>query len=212
VGLNLPRQGSPHVGSGARALEPALAGSARSLLQVGRLVSLAIGLVAALDAAMAWYASTGSDFPSTVYPSIAFAFCMLLFVQLGRIGRDLEARRYVRAKERLLVWTVLGLVFGYVIAGLVPLTVWLILDPLIDSQRSLAPNRYASAGSVFRSDDTPTPYSTVRRSESPERAALPPPPASPPAPLSPACGCCGEPASWIAQYARWYCFADGEYL
>ncbi len=39
----------------------------------------------------------------------------------------------------------------------------------------------------------------------------PPPPMAPPM-AAPVCPTCGQPASWIAQYTRWYCPRDQKYL
>lgn len=40
-----------------------------------------------------------------------------------------------------------------------------------------------------------------------------PPPAGAPAPgAAPTCPKCGQPATWVAQYGRWYCSTDQQYL
>lgn len=40
----------------------------------------------------------------------------------------------------------------------------------------------------------------------------PAPAAAPAAPTAAICPRCGKPATWVAQYSRWYCYTDAQYL
>jgi len=46
----------------------------------------------------------------------------------------------------------------------------------------------------------------------PQPAMAPAPAAAPAAPQAMTCPRCGKPATWIAQYSRWYCYTDAQYV
>ena len=46
----------------------------------------------------------------------------------------------------------------------------------------------------------------------PAAQAAPTPAMAPAAPQAMTCPRCGKPATWIAQYSRWYCYTDSQYV
>jgi hypothetical protein len=188
--------------------EPAQAGSVRSLLFLGRILAIVIALVGLLYGVSGLYFAFahGYGLLAGLYGLLAFVICLLLFVRLGDIGRRVEARLYAEAKESLLIWAVLGILFGYVIAGIVPLVVWLMLDPLINWQRAASTSPAVPPWVGPGPPAWQPPPSSAPPSVSPP--VVPPPAIAPPAP---SCARCGRPTVWIAQYGRWYCYTDQLY-
>lgn len=156
-----------------------------------------------------------------------FIVDLLVYLNIGQIQSLVDQGMYSRAKEKTLVWMILGLIFAGLIPGILLIIAYTRFDPVIEWQRSMGqmPQAQMAWGQPPPQGGPPQAWSA------PPAAAAPPPqtwstappaaaaPAPAPAPMAapappaaPTCPRCGKPATWIAQYNRWYCYTDAQYL
>jgi hypothetical protein len=205
------------VGTGDRPRPPSH-GRAESWVQ-GAIIIQAIFALLFL-AAVAAISVIGSNLTSLGYPPGTATYLeevgiagFLLGVVLTLLGYQFVYRR-VRTAEygRATTWALLIGVFGLFtsfIPGLVWLYTWLkVRDAAHDQARMSTTPRgvaaYSLPAPVVRSGTTlPGPWTLE----------IPPPPPPPPAPTTAAtCPRCRQPATWVPQYGRFYCFQCGEYV
>jgi hypothetical protein len=133
-----------------------------------------------------------------------------LFIETGVIQDHLSAGQVQAAKDRSLVWVILGFVFGWLIVGILLLVAYLRFDLVINQQRGVvgfSPHTYASGFG-------PPAYAGVPMQPLPSTPSAVPQPAPPPplaaaaVPMLPLCPRCGRPAIWIPPYNRWFCYTE----
>lgn len=174
---------------------PAEAQSVKSMLGIVRILAIIFGVILLLVGLFVLAASAIFPlFGLFAIPFVIFGIIdIVLFYEAGQIRSMVDQGQYEAAKSKTLVWTILGFILGGIIVGILFLIAYLKFDPLINWQRSQgsAPAGWPGAA--------PTPMAA------PPAAGVPPPGA-------PMCPKCGKPGTWIAQYSRWYCYTDSQYL
>lgn len=190
-------------------VEPAELASARSFLRIARLLSLILTLLAlllvVLEIVFAVIAAialgplvVGGYATAAVYFLLTAAVCFLIHARIPQIESDLTARQYQTAREALLIWSVLGLIFGFVLLGALLLVAFFKLETVINWARMGAPAVGAPGTMAQPSTWTAAAPSTA-----------PPPPASS---SSVRCPRCGNLGTWVAQYNRYYCYSCQQYI
>jgi hypothetical protein len=198
-------------------MEPPEAQSVKSMMHIARILAIIFGVILILiglaDAALvAYYASICATFVGydaycgpigflLVGPIIALIFGVfdfIIYMKLKSIEVLVNNRQYEQAKAQTLIWMILGFVLGGVIIGIILLVAYLKFDPLINWQRSggqpgMAPPAYAPPAAPMAAPPSP------------------PPPAAQPA-AAPFCPKCGQPTTYVAQYGRYYCYTDKQYV
>jgi hypothetical protein len=199
-------------------VEPAEVSSLKSLLHIANIIALifliiwilvGIGVIAA--AALA--AAVGFGF-FVILPGlfflIFFVINLLIWLNIKEIRRMVDAGRYQEAKGKTLIWAILGIILGGFIPGIVLLIAYLNFDPVINWQRQMQ-----SGGGMPPAQPgwgAPPPSAPPM---APMAYSAPGPAAATPAPAAPAggtCSRCGKPATWVAQYNRWYCYSCQQYV
>jgi hypothetical protein len=189
--------------------EPAEVSSLKSMLRIGGILALVIGILSLLGGLVAlagaiFVASVtgyGGFYVTPVFAIIAFVFELIIYLQLKEIRRMVDAGQYQAAKDKTLIWMILGFIFGWIIVGIVVLIAWMKFDPVINWQRQMQ-----SGGQ---------PGAPAWSAQPPAAPPMAPMAATSPAPGAPAAGMCpkcGKPATWVAQYNRWYCYTDQQYV
>jgi hypothetical protein len=219
--------------------EPLDATTVRSYLHLGKILALVIAILSVVWAAFVIVATFGFGVFNAAFLIIAFIVCLLIYLQIGQIEALANARQYGAAKERLLIWMILGFIFGYLIVGIILLLAYLKFDDLINWQRAASGQpgwgqpaaawQQAPPGGAWAPPaqqaapawpapqpapawPSPQPTVVVTTPAAAAPAAAPMPAPAPVAPAAPVCPRCGRPATWIAQYSRWYCYTDQQYL
>jgi hypothetical protein len=155
---------------------------------------------------------------------------IIIFLQMKEIEGMVDQHRYEPAKAKTLVWTILGFILGGIIIGVLLLIAYLKFDPVISwsrgqgqyaQQPQMAP-QYGQPAPVYQQPvyQQPAPpqaqpaYQPAPVAAAPAPApAYTPPPAAPAAqPAAPTCPTCQKPATFIAQYNRYYCFSCAKYV
>lgn len=183
----------------------------RQLLTVGRILALVISVLAIVGIVLEVLSILaiqsllgfvpGFDFVGPVYWAIAAIVNFVAYRELAGSLDRLNAGQYAAAREPLLLWALLTLIFG-VLVGIILLIAYVKLEDVI---RGAAPwSQPAPPPMGAAPPPGLTPY--------PAPAAPPPPPAATAAPAVPTCPRCGKPATWVPQYSRWYCYTDAQYL
>ncbi|MCI4349133.1 MAG: hypothetical protein L3J93_02800 [Thermoplasmata archaeon] len=192
-------------------MPPAEVQSLRSMLNIARILTLIIGILSVLGllGVVAVLAIASAIVGAGVYDIWAVWFVIVvvvqfvIWIQLGEIIRLTDAGQYQAAKDKSILWMILGFIFGWFIVGILVLVAYLKFDPVINWQRQMgqggAPFAYHPAQSAAPAMPSAMP-------------AAPAPPAAPAAPAAATCPRCGRPAVWIAQYSRWYCYTDQQYI
>jgi hypothetical protein len=213
------------------AAEPPEVQSIKSMLHIAKILAIILGVLAFLGgiayaATVAFLSTTCSTYAGdpycggavagaiigAIYIVIAGVIAIIVYMQMNSIETKVNEHQYEAAKSQTLIWMILGFIFG-IILGVILLIAWLKFDPLISWQRSQGgapPPGYAQFA--------PPLYAPPAAAPAPGYAAPPPtaptpaPPAPPPvAPAAPFCVRCGKPTTYIAQYGRYYCYADNLY-
>ena len=191
--------------------------SLQSLLGVVRIIALIIGVllfiaflgllafaVFAGSAGVPGYA-VGYGFGFALIPlGLFFVVDLIAYMQIGEIRRMVDAGRYQEAKDKTLIWMIIGFIFGGIVIGLLMLFAFIKFDDVINWQRQsqmggppagwIPPPMAVTSGAPVAQPVTPTAASPAT------------------APPSVTCPRCGRPATWIAQYNRWYCYTDQSYV
>ncbi|HZY71170.1 MAG TPA: hypothetical protein VFF67_09375 [Thermoplasmata archaeon] len=178
----------------------------RQLLTVGRILALVVAILSVvaivLEVLSILSAQTvlgyvpGFFFVGPAYWAIAAIINFFAYRELGTSLERLNAGQYAAAREPLMLWAVLTLIFG-VLIGIILLVAYVKLEDVI-------------RGAVPWSQPTPPPMAAPPPMTAGPVAPPPPPAAS--APAVPNCPRCGKPATWVPQYSRWYCYTDAQYL
>jgi hypothetical protein len=197
---------------GAPAMEPPEVQSIKSMLHIVRILAIIFGILLLLGGlayaafvayafsvcgSIAGYYCGGYLGAALIFPIIIIIWGVVdfvIYIQMREIESLVNQRQYEQAKSKTLIWMILGFILGGILVGILLLIAYLKFDPVINWQRSggqgMAPPAYAPA---------------------PPPMAAPPPPAAQPA-AAPICPKCGQPTTYVAQYGRYYCYTDKQYV
>gem|GEM_PF-349455 len=209
------------------AAEPPEVQSIKSMLHLAKLLAIIVGILFLLGgiayAAFLAFASTvcsGYDaycggavigaLIGAIWIVIGGVVAIIVYMQMNSIEAKVNDHQYEAAKSQTLIWMVLGFIFG-ILLGIILLIAWLKFDPVIAWQRNQGgapPAGYTQyATPVYAAPPAAAPVYAA------PVAPPPAPPAAPPAaPAAPFCVKCGKPTTYIAQYGRYYCYADNLYV
>ncbi len=108
--------------------------SALDLLNITKILALVIGIISFLlaawngiDLAFGWFLSL----PSVIYYVISGIINLLIYTKIPEYDAQIRGRRYVEAKDQMLVWAVLGIIFGFLAGLLLLLVIFLYLEDMI---------------------------------------------------------------------------------
>lgn len=239
---------------------PAELESLKSMLHVGGIIALIIGILALiggiaalalvllLTAATAGYAAFLLFWPVWIF--IGAVIDLLIYFNMKEIMLMADRGEYEAGKSKCVVWMILGFIFGWIIVGIFVLLGYLKFDPVINWQRNRGqmPMGYPQAGAygygqppapqyapqpayppqqpvpqaappayapppAYQPQPAPAAPPAQAPAPAPAAPAYTPPPAAPaPQPAGPACPTCQKPATFIAQYNRYYCFPCSKYV
>jgi hypothetical protein len=203
--------------------------SIKSMLHIARLIALIFGILWLIAGIIyvAWVAYlasvcstyTGVDPYCGGFLAAALIFPIfvvfwgiinwLIWVNVKQIEGMVDQGQYEAAKAKTLIWTILGFIIGGIIIGIILLLAYIKFDPVINAQRGMG--QMASPGYAAPPPGYGAPPPAA---PAPPYAAPAPPPPAPAAapPAAPTCPTCGQPATYVAQYGRYYCYTDKQYL
>ena len=208
------------------AAEPPEMQSIKSMLHIVRILAIVFGvlilLVGVAYAAWIAYLSTvcstyvgydaycGGAVLAALIPAIFLAIAgvvaIIVYMQMKSIEAKVNAHQFEAAKSQTLIWMILGFIFGFLL-GILLLIAYIKFDPLINWQRT------QQQGGAPPPGDAPQYAAPPQQYAAPAPMAPPPPaPAPVAAPAAPNCAKCGKPTTYIAQYGRYYCYADNLYV
>jgi hypothetical protein len=190
------------------ATEPPEAQSIRSLLHIARILAIVFGIILLIVGIVLLIILVGIVF--IIFAIINF----VIWMQLKEIEGLVNQRQYEQAKSKTLVWMILGFILGGLIIGVLLLIAYLKFDPVITWQRNQQMGGGLPPGFAPQYAAPQPQYSAPpQQYAAPAPVAPPPPaPAPPAAPAAPNCAKCGRPTTYIAQYGRYYCYADNLYV
>jgi hypothetical protein len=180
--------------------------SLRNLLDLSKIFAIIFVIINLLWAVVSIVATLGFGIFFAWIPIVAAVLNYLIYDHIKRAESLVAAGRYFEAKESLLIWMILGFFTGFALLGILLLIAYLDLDSLIDVQRQ---GQMGSAPPGW-APPTATPAWPNPTAATPIPSPIPAP--APLAPAAPSCPQCHQPATWIAQYGRWYCYNDKQYL
>ncbi len=96
------------------------------LLHISKILALIIGIL--LLIAAAWYGFTFSIL-AAIYSVAAAVINLLLYMRMDEFTALVNNRRYPELRDRILIWAILGIIFG-VIVGILLIIVYVELDEL----------------------------------------------------------------------------------
>jgi len=211
------------------AVEPPEVLSIKTMLHIAKILAIILGVLVLLGgiayaATIAFLSTNCSAYGNycgsavagaligAIYLVIAGVVAIIVYMQMNSIETKVNEHQYEAAKSQTLVWMIIGFIFG-IILGIILLIAWLKFDPLINWQRSQGgapPPGYAQFAPPLYAPPAAAPAPGYVAP--PPAAPTPAPPAPPPvAPAAPFCVKCGKPTTYIAQYGRYYCYADNLY-
>ncbi len=100
------------------------------LLNISKILALVVGIL--LLVAAAWYGLTFS-IVSAIYSAAAGVINLILYMKMDEFTGMVNGRRYHELRNRILIWAVLGIIFGLIV-GILLLVVYIELEEL---ERSL---------------------------------------------------------------------------
>ena len=215
------------------AYRPPSAGTAQTLILLGLvfqliffLVFFVLGILGILAylAAVSALGGTYSGFAvvgAVFYLIGAVLSAVLLYVAYFWTYRRVVEGHYEEARTPALILGILELFFGGVITGILYLIGWIKLGDAVNEMRQ--PQGYAPGympGQPMPGYGAPPvgyapqpgPAAGYPPAASPAAPAAAAPTAAPAAPQAPACPRCQRPATWVAQYGRYYCYNCAQYI
>ncbi len=124
-----------------------------------------------------------------------------LYIGYAWVYRRIRDGQYEGARTPALILGILGLIFGGFLTGILYLIAYVKIGDAINESRRPAMT-YAP----------PYPYTPGAAGPGFTPAAAPVPGMAPAPAVAPLCPRCGRPGTYIAQYGRYYCYTDQQYL
>jgi hypothetical protein len=228
---------APPPGSGMT-MEPAELHTVRSMLRWARILALIIAIIdvlvfigtIALIAAFAFaYGIVAFYIPGAIFYIAVVIVSFLIWMKIGEIQTLVNQGQFQAAKEKTLLWMILGFIFGWIIVGILLLLAYVKYDALINFQRQTgfvpgqtpmgmaAPGMAPMGGSGMSPPPTQQQQPPMGGSPSQPSGGTMTPPSTPPSmgtqgAAGVTCPKCGNPATYIPQYNRYYCYQDQMYV
>jgi hypothetical protein len=154
----------------------------------------------------------------------------VIWTNIKAIEGLVNAGQYDAAKAKSLIWMIIGFILGGIIVGILLLLAFLKFDPVINAQRAQAggmpppgygapppgygapPPGYAAPPPGYGAPPPAYAAPPPVYAAPPQPAPAPPPPPVAAPPAAPICPTCGQPGMYVAQYSRYYCYTDKQYL
>jgi hypothetical protein len=199
---------TPAVGYGASGSQSI---SPHSILRVARILALVLGVLALAisiaDLILAVLAGIAGFFfavpgyiGGTIYFLLSLFVCALIWVRIPRFESMIDRAPPAQARESLLLWGILGILFGFVVLGILLLWVFFKVDA-------------AGRGAAFPAAPSPTsPTAPVAVPPGAVNAAGPSLAFAGAGEAQVRCPRCGNLGSFVAQYGRYYCYNCQRYL
>ncbi|MHB8352238.1 MAG: hypothetical protein ACYDFT_06100 [Thermoplasmata archaeon] len=198
--------------------EPSEVRAIRSTLRVVRILALIIGLLFFLGGVVTFLLTAvdaagcaAGGFCGYLAGGFVWAFVFIvfgivdgmLFLQTRRIDGLMDRQQYAEAKERTVLWMIIGFITGAIILGIFLLIAYLDMDRLMSTPMGTAPpvpfyGAQPPPGAQFPAGGAPA-------------ANFPPAPPPPAAGSGAPCPRCGRPLTFIPQYGRFYCYGCASY-
>lgn len=201
----------------APGMEPPEVSSLKSLLNITRIIALLfmiLSLLAGLGGILVAVIFLGPFGFWAGYLLIGFIISLLLYIQVGAIRDMVNAGQLVAAKEKTLIWMILGIIFS-IIVGILLIIVYVKYDSAISAVQRQQATGWGQPpmgqAPVWQAPAAAAPAAAMPAT-APTAPVAPTPPAAAAAPQLTMCPRCGRPATWIPQYSRWYCYNDQQYL
>lgn len=199
---------------------PAEVGSIKTLVRISRILALIIGILLFLG-----FLGFAGIAAASGFPIVAVVFIWLLifavidlvvWMKLGEVLRLVDQGQYAEAKRKTVVWMILSFIFTFILVGILLLIAYLKFDPVINWQRQVSGGGGYAPAPMMAAPPMAAPAAAPMPTAPPVASQAAPPMAAagapPPAPSGTACPRCGRPATWIAQYNRWYCYGCQQYV
>jgi hypothetical protein len=171
-------------------------GTAETLILIGMILQL-IGtlavflLIAFLGSFLFFFGPAGGAIAIGIGGFVLLLGLFFLYAAYAWCYKRTKEGDYEGAKGWTIILGILGLLFGGVITGILYIIAWVKLRYAVNEQRA-APTMGAPAAPMYGAPVSPT--------------------GSAPAGAPPTCPKCGQPGTWVAQYSRYYCYKDQQYL
>jgi hypothetical protein len=201
-----PAAASPPFGAPAPGSAPPELASVQSMFPLARIFALVSLIVFAIAAVLALLTNPVFGIPAGIFYGVLAVLSFLLFERVDQVRQMVESGRYEEAKAQTLPWMVIGL-FTLLLPGVFLIIAYLKYDALITWKRT-----GSAPGWPGPTPSSPSGPPTGYAPMNPFPAAGPAMMAPAPPPGVTACPRCGQPATWIPQYGRWYCYPEQQYL
>jgi amino acid transporter len=209
--------GAPVPAYPVRPARPPSAGTAETLVLIAfifqaiaaLLFLIPFGIFALLAAAASIFGGIAIIFAAIF---IAFGALDILFLYIGYayVYRNTKEGKYEEARSPALVLGILGIIFGFLITGILYLVAYSKLGDAVNESRQPfygypMQGYYPGTAPGFAAPQAPL---------APGLAPGTPVPGAQPmtAPVGPACPRCGRPTVYVAQYSRYFCTTDQQYV
>ncbi len=119
--------------------------SALDLLNITKILALIIGIVGFLAAAWSGFDVALGDYfaiPWVGYYVITGIINLLIYTKIPEYDSLVRSRRYGEAKEEMLMWSVLGIIFGFLAGLLLILVIFMYLEELERTPYTAQPPQY----------------------------------------------------------------------
>jgi hypothetical protein len=220
---------------GAPMMEPPEIGSIKSMLHIVRILAIIFGILLLLGGlaytafviyafsvcgTIAGYYCGGFLGVALIFPILIIIWGVIdfiIYIQMKEIEALVNQRQLEAAKSKTLIWMILGFILGGILVGILLLIAYIKFDPAINALRQQQMGYAAPPGYPAQPGYPGQPPMAYQQPPPPMAA---PPPAAPPvaapappaAPAAPICPKCGQPTTYIAQYGRYYCYTDKQYV
>ncbi|NPA74750.1 MAG: hypothetical protein GXO25_01545 [Euryarchaeota archaeon] len=116
--------------------------SALDLLNIAKILALIIGIIGFLAAA--WngiFVILGDIFsiPWVGYYVVVGVINLILYTKIPEFDSQIRARRYSEAREEMLIWAVMGIIFGFIVGLILILVIFMYLEELERGNQGYVP-------------------------------------------------------------------------
>lgn len=189
---------------------PPSAGTAKTLVLVALIFGIVFALlyIVGIGLSFLFFASVcggvGVSCGIPIFDIVFLAFGAIALVFLALIWllvyKPIGEGKYEQAKGMALIFTILSFITLNIIGAILLLIAYLKLGDAVREQQMPAQGYYPAGA---------PPMMGMPQAAPPPMAASPP---AAPAGPAPNCPKCGRPATWVAQYSRYYCYTDSQYV
>ena len=208
--------GAPVPVYGVRTGKPPSASTAETLILIAfifqAIVSIIflipLGVVALIAATGVVFFGFGFIF-AIIYIALGAVDVLLLYVGYAYSYSATRNGQYEAARSPTLVLGILGLFLGFIIVGVLYLVAYVKLGDAVNEMRQPV---YGYPGPGYYPGPVPGAAPGYAPPQTPLQGSNPTSPGAAAVPTGPACPRCGRPSVWVAQYSRYFCTTDQQYL